>query len=82
MPPRHFVQWIEVFVTLGMGVLHRHLRAKLDMLPDRLSERLIIRICEYTGIESLLQSVQCIETTGVFEKGWHLQSSLMFWSPP
>src|SRR5258708_19778887 len=42
MPPRHFVQWIEVFVTLGMGVLHRHPRAKLDMLLDRLPEGLVI----------------------------------------
>src|SRR5258708_38772133 len=25
-----------------MGVLHRHPRAKLDMLPDRLPERLVI----------------------------------------
>src|SRR5258708_32332205 len=42
MPPRHFVQWIEVFVTLGMGVTHRYPRATLDMLPDRLPEGLVI----------------------------------------
>src|SRR5258708_12746487 len=41
MPPRHFVQWIAVFVTLGMGVLHRHQRANLDMLLDRLPEGLV-----------------------------------------
>jgi hypothetical protein len=34
-------------------------------------ERLEQRILEHAGIESLLQSVQRIETTGVFEKGWH-----------
>src|SRR5258708_3829964 len=154
MPPRHFVQWIEVFVTLGMGVLHRYPRAKLDMLPDRLPEGLVIghahriergqvqldealplgfgnlertmygdqgvksaefagkaigsaegfggkgsqmvdvvrlscaeerleqRILEHASIEGLLQSVQRIKTTGVFEEGWHRRSSLVSLSPP
>ncbi len=36
------MQRIEVFVALGMGVLHRHPRAKLDMLPDRLPEWLVV----------------------------------------
>ncbi len=145
---------IEVFVALGMGVLHRHPRAELDMLPDRLSEGLVgghanriergqvqldealplgfgnlemtmhsdqcvesaefpgkavgsaegfggkcrqmvdvVRssfaeerleqgILEHAGIECLLQPVQRIETTGVFEECWYSRSSLLSWSPP
>jgi hypothetical protein len=42
MPPWDFVQRIEVFVAFRMRVLHRHARAKLDMLANRLPERLVV----------------------------------------
>src|SRR5690242_16813381 len=42
MPPRYFVQRIEVFVALGMGVLHGHPRAELDMLPDCLPKGFVV----------------------------------------
>jgi hypothetical protein len=42
-PARRFAQRIEVFVALGMGILHRHLRTELDMFSDGFPKGLVVR---------------------------------------
>jgi hypothetical protein len=42
-PARHLVQRIEVFVALGMRILHRHLRTELDVFSDGFPKGLVVR---------------------------------------
>jgi hypothetical protein len=35
LPSRHFPQWVQLIIGLGVTVLHRHLRPELDMRAHR-----------------------------------------------
>jgi hypothetical protein len=42
-PARRLAQRIEVFVALGMRILHRQLRTELDVFSDGFTKGLVVR---------------------------------------